>query len=108
MGIDVILVHRPLKDPVTVPEYVLVSEDLYDTASAPLPDPAHEVSQELEGFGPVRAYFLDVPDLPVPARPLPDASMLERVGRTLVIAGAGMPHMFGFRRRRRRTTASAF
>ncbi len=106
VGIDVILVHRLLKNPVTVPEYVLLSEELYDTASAPLPGPAHEVSQDLEGIGPARAYFLDVADLPVPARPLPDPSMLERVGRTLVIAGSGMPHMLGFRRRRR--TAPAF
>jgi hypothetical protein len=105
VGIDVILVHRLLKNPVTVPEYVLLSEELYDAATAPLPVPAHVVSQELEGFGPVQAYFLDVADLPLPERQLPRPSMLERVGRTLVVAGTGMPHMLGLRRRRRAVAA---
>ena len=72
---------------------------------ADLPGPAHEVSQDLEGIGPVRAYFVDVADLPDPLPPLPDPSLLGRVGRTLAVAGSGMPYMLGLRRRRR--TASA-
>ena len=52
VGIDVILVHRMLKNPVEIPEYVLLSEELYRTGEAPLPDPVHEVSQDLEGIGP--------------------------------------------------------
>ena len=40
VGIDVILVHRMLKNPVEVPEYVLLSEELYRTADAPMPGPA--------------------------------------------------------------------
>ncbi len=35
VGIDVILVHRLLKNPVEVPEYLLLSEELYHTANAP-------------------------------------------------------------------------
>ena len=35
VGIDVILVHRLLKNPVEVPEYVLLSEELYRTARHP-------------------------------------------------------------------------
>ena len=69
VGIDVILVHRMLKNPVDVPEYLLLSEELYNASSTPLPGPAHEVSQDLEGIGPVRAYFMDVADLPGSARP---------------------------------------
>ena len=34
VGIDVILVHRMLKNPVEVPEYVLLSEELYRTSDA--------------------------------------------------------------------------
>src|SRR3954454_12987327 len=40
VGIDVIQVHRMLKNPVEVPEYVLMSEELYRTADAPVPVPA--------------------------------------------------------------------
>jgi hypothetical protein len=98
VGIDVIHVHRMLKNPVEVPEYVLVSEELYRTAGAPLPGPAHEVSQDLEGIGPSRGYFIDVSDLPA-SPPLPDPTMLGRVGRTLAVAASGMPYMLGLRRR---------
>jgi hypothetical protein len=106
VGIDVILVHRMLKNPVDVPEYLLLSEDLYNTSSTPMLGPAHEVAQDLEGIGPVRAYFVDVADLPGSLPPLPEPSLRGRLGRTLVVAGAGLPHMLGLRRRRR--TAPAF
>ncbi len=105
VGIDVILVHRLLKNPVKVPEYLLLSEELYDTATTPMPDPAHEVSQDLEGIGPVRAYFVNLADVPGSLPLLPEPSLLGRVGRTLAVAGSGLPHMLGLRRRRR--TASA-
>ena len=101
VGIDVILVHRMLKNPVTVPEYLLLSEELYATSSTPLPGPTHEVSQELDGFGPVRAYFVDVADLPGSTPPLPQARLAGRIGRTLAVAGAGLPSMLGLRRRPR-------
>jgi hypothetical protein len=106
VGIDVIHVHRMLKNPVQVPEYLLLSDELYHTTTTPMPGPAHEVSQDLEGIGPVRAYFLDVADLPDPLPPLPKPTLLERVGRTFAVAGSGMPYMLGLRRTRR--TAAAF
>src|SRR4051794_36328151 len=48
VGIDVILVHRLLKNPVRASEYVLLSEELYRTGESELPDSVHEVSQDLE------------------------------------------------------------
>jgi hypothetical protein len=53
VGIDVILVHRLVKNPVQTPEYILFSEELYRTGGAALSDPVHEVSHDLEGIGPV-------------------------------------------------------
>ena len=105
VGIDVIHVHRLLKNPVQAPEYLLFSEELYRTGEAALPDPVHEVSQTLEGIGPVRAYFVDIEDLAGSLPPLPDPSWLERLGRTVDVVGRGLPYMLGLRRRRR--TASA-
>ena len=105
VGIDVIHVHRMLKNRVKVPEYLLLSEELYQTASTPMSSPAHEVSQDLEGIGRARAYFVNVADVPGALAPLPAPSLLGRVGRTLAVAGTGMPYMLGLRRRRR--TASA-
>src|SRR5919204_5153046 len=99
VGIDVIFVHRLLKNPVQVPEYVLFSEELYRTGGAALPDPVHEVSQDLEGIGPVRTYFVDVEDLAGPLPPPQDPSLLGRVGDTVGLVGRGLPYMLGLRRR---------
>ncbi|MET0844400.1 MAG: DUF2652 domain-containing protein, partial [Mycetocola sp.] len=63
VGIDVILVHRMLKNPVKIPEYVLLSEELYGRGETLPPESVHEISPELEGIGTVRAYFVDVADL---------------------------------------------
>ena len=98
VGIDVILVHRLLKNPVGIPEYVLLSEDLYRTGSDAVRQPVQEVAPDLEGFGTVRAYFVDVGDLEDPLPPIPPPSWPGRIGRTAVAAGRGLPAMIGLRR----------
>jgi hypothetical protein len=105
VGIDVIFVHRLLKNPVPVDEYVLLSEALYRTGGGALPDRVHEVSQDLEGIGLVRTYFVDFEDLAGPLPPLPDPSLLGRLGTTVGLVGRGLPYMLGLRRPR--GTASA-
>ena len=80
VGIDVILLHRLLKNSVQIPEYVLLSEDLHSLADGALPGPAQEVSEDLEGIGPTRAYFLDVADVVGTMPPLPDPSLLPAWG----------------------------
>jgi hypothetical protein len=100
-GIDVILVHRLLKNPVQVPEYVLLSEELYRSGGTFSTDlPMHEISQDLEGIGPVRTYFVDVEDLAGPLAPVPDPSWLGRFGETVGILGRGLPYMLRVRRPR--------
>jgi hypothetical protein len=105
VGIDVILVHRLLKNPVGIPEYVLFSEELFRIGENALPDPVHEVSPELEGFGTVHAYFVDVEDLDGTHPPLPAPSVHGRVGRTFLAVGKGLPYMLGLRPYRREASA---
>ncbi|MFC6008357.1 DUF2652 domain-containing protein [Angustibacter luteus] len=105
VGIDVILVHRLLKNAVDVPEYVLVSEELYRSGDTALPGPTHQVSQDLEGIGPVVAHYVDVADLAGAFPALPKPSVLGRLGKTLSVAGAGLPYMVGLRRPRREAAA---
>ena len=53
IGMDVIFVHRLLKNPVQVPEYVLLSEALYRSGGTSPPDyPVQEISQDLEESDP--------------------------------------------------------
>ncbi len=104
VGIDVIYVHRLLKNPVNVAEYVLVSEELYRKGGTAPSEPAmQEIAQDLEGIGPVRTYFMDVEDIAAPLASLPDPSWPRRVGGTVGMVGRGLPYIL----RRRRPTASA-
>lgn len=98
VGIDVIFVHRLLKNPVHVPEYVLLSEALYQSGDAALPGSVHEISQDLEGIGPVRAYFVDLEDLAGSPAPLRKPNVVRRLAGTLSILARGLPYMLGRRR----------
>jgi hypothetical protein len=101
VGIDVILVHRLLKNSVEAPEYVLLSEELYRNGGAALSDRVQEVPNDLEGIGLVRTYVADIADVAGPLSPLPEPRWLGRIGRTVDVAGRGLPYMLGLRRRRR-------
>ena len=104
VGVDVIYVHRLLKNPVQVPEYVLVSEELYGSRGTAPSEPAmQEIAQDLEGIGPVRTYYTDVENIAAPLTPPPDPSWPRRVGGTVGMVGRGLPYIL----RRRRPTASA-
>ena len=98
VGFDVILVHRLLKNPVPLPEYVLLTEDLIRTGSSTLTDPMHEIAPDLEGIGPVRAFYVDVAGLEGADTPLPLPTWRGRLTRTAYAAGAGLPYMLGRRR----------
>ena len=105
VGMDVIYVHRLLKNPVKVPEYVLVSDELFRGGGPAYSDFAmHEVAQDLEGIGRVQTFFVDVAEI-APLAPLPDPSWPRRLGGTLAMVGRGLPHVVP--RRRPRSLASA-
>jgi hypothetical protein len=80
---------------------VLVSEELYRTDVASLPEPVHEISPDLEGIGTIRAYFVDVGDLDGSLPPLTVPSWRTRLGNTLSAVGAGLPYMLGTKQYRR-------
>jgi Protein of unknown function (DUF2652) len=99
VGMDVIFVHRLVKNSVPVAEYVLLSEDLHRGGNATAPDrQAREISMDLEGIGPVKTYFVEVSDLAGPVAPVPDPSPLQRVGGTLGMVGRGLPYALRLRR----------
>ncbi|HSU01571.1 MAG TPA: DUF2652 domain-containing protein [Nocardioides sp.] len=100
VGIEVILLHRLLKNTVPVREYVLLTEELH-AGGGTLPGPAQRIEPELEGFGRVRAYYVDVLGLGGVADPRPAPTWRGRLARTAYAAGAGLPYMLGRRGRGR-------
>ena len=66
-------------------------------------DPVRELPQDLEGIGRVRTYVAGIEGVAGSLPPLPEPGPLERVARTLGVAGRGLPYMLGLRRTRRPT-----
>lgn len=100
VGIDVILVHRLLKNPVEMPEYVLMTEQLCEDGASAMTVPAQEVRTQVESIGDVRAYAVDVDDLDGALPPDTPLSWRGRLASTVAAAGRGMPYLLGLRRRR--------
>ncbi|CAG0992422.1 hypothetical protein BURK1_02341 [Burkholderiales bacterium] len=79
-GIDVIVVHRMLKNAVPVVEYLLMTEPFYrrvEPRTAPL---ATSLALELEGLGPTAAWYVDLRDVD----PAPVAATRMGLGARLV------------------------
>lgn len=93
IGVDVIHVHRMLKNPVDVPEYLLVTDEVYAPASSRVA--MQNLDLDLEGIGHVQTHFLDVGDLAVPTE---HPSWAQRLGGTLTMVGRGLPYAVGRRR----------
>ena len=55
-----IYVHRLLKNPVDVPEYLLVTDELLRHGAAAVELAMHEVELDLEGIGQVQPHYVDV------------------------------------------------
>ena len=100
VGIDVILVHRLLKNSVQAPEYLLLSDELYRNGGDAF-DPVQQIELDMEGIGPVRTHVANIDGFAGSLPPLPKPSLLGRLTTTVSVAGRGMPYMLGLRRTRR-------
>ena len=100
VGIDVIAVHRMLKNTVPAAEYLLMSEPLYERLDPQLRDRAVHVDQELEGLGKMPLYFVDISDLLIELPAVPEPTLPARVRETVGFGLRALPRMvgFGFRR----------
>jgi hypothetical protein len=105
VGMDVIYIHRMLKNAVDVPEYLLVSDDLFRDGGADSSAlPMREIAQDLEGIGEVRSHFVCVEDIASTLPPVPDPTWPRRITSTIGMVGRGLPHVLP--RRRPRTLAA--
>jgi hypothetical protein len=98
VGVDVIAVHRMLKNAVPVSEYVLMTEELCEQY-APEDGPSiNSIEQELEGLGPATLLFVDLDEIALePAEP-PPATLPRRLRETMGVAFRGFPAVVGLRR----------
>lgn len=97
-GVDVILVHRMLKNSVPISEYVLMTEAVYERCREQLTMPAAVIEEELEGLGRERLYYVDVPAIAGEPPGHVRAPLGRRLAHTCGQVVRAVPHLVGLKR----------
>ncbi len=94
-GVDVILVHRMLKNDVPSAEYVLMTEPVARGMPAPVREQAQAIEHDFEGLGRTATQFVElsqmVPHFPAP----PPPSLLLRLWRKVCQELRSLPYSIG-------------
>ena len=101
VGVDVIAVHRMLKNAVPAPEYLLMTESLVEQCGADIRQGVNSVQQELEGLGSTSLYFVDLAELALPRPPPPKATLTRRLRQQVGVGFRATPAVLGLRSPRR-------
>ena len=99
-GVDVILVHRMLKNTVPLAEYMLLSEALFGASDEKIRAHSRPLPQEFEGLGSLLTYFVDIKDV---APELPSRPHVTRIGQLRENWGVvlrTLPYLLGLRKPR--------
>ena len=59
-GVDVILVHRMLKNEVPIPEYLLMTEPVLQRVDSSIRERVSTLEMDLEGLGKTETFFMDL------------------------------------------------
>jgi Protein of unknown function (DUF2652) len=99
-GLDVILVHRMLKNTVPIPEYLLLSEAVFGYIDERARSRGQALAQELEGLGVVPTYFMDVTEIAGDASPKPEVTAAGRLRENFGVVFRSLPYLLGLKRSR--------
>lgn len=97
-GVDVIVVHRLLKNPVPVAEYLLMTEPFFrriEAVAAPL---ARPLEIEIEDIGPTPTWYVDLAAIEPSADPAAKLGYGARLARHLRLTWRSLPYFVGRKR----------
>jgi hypothetical protein len=97
-GVDVILVHRLLKNDVPITEYVLMSDTVHDLIDDQLKRHSHEIHHDLEGLGPSRGYYIDLGEITEPVPPPATPTRWSKLRAWLAMTVRSLPYFVGLRK----------
>jgi Protein of unknown function (DUF2652) len=97
-GLDVILVHRMLKNAVPIPEYLLLTEAVFERVDDRIRSRGQALEQELDGLGIVSTYFMDLAELAGHAPPAPEVTGLGRFQENFGVVLRSLPYLLGLKR----------
>jgi hypothetical protein len=97
-GVDVILVHRMLKNDVPIPEYMLMTEPVHERIDASMRERSASHPLEVDDLGSMATFYVDleryVGEVPATRR-LP---MAARIARVLKLSVRSLPTLLGIRK----------
>ncbi|HET8832468.1 MAG TPA: DUF2652 domain-containing protein [Casimicrobiaceae bacterium] len=95
-GVDVIVVHRMLKNSVPVPEYLLMTKPVHAIVGSPLHEQAAPFALDLDDLGPTEAFYVDLSEfthtVPAPQKLPP----WRRLARHISLGLRTLPRELGF------------
>ncbi len=94
-GVDVIVVHRMLKNDVPLSEYLLVTRPIYDMLEAPLQAAAAPIALDLEGLGHTDAYYVDLAACSAAVPAVRVRPWRERLVRHAKLIWRSLPYVLG-------------
>jgi hypothetical protein len=95
-GVDVILVHRMLKNEVPLREYVLMTPGVLEKLPAELRQRAHAIEHDFEGMGRTATHYFDLDEL-APALPQAAPSLPRKLWRKLTMELRSLPFVLGLK-----------
>ena len=97
-GVDVIVVHRMLKNAVPVAEYLLVTQPVHPLLGEGLREHAAAFELDLDDIGATPAWYVDLARHVPPLAPARKRSMLARVGGMLRFEMRNLPYALRLRK----------
>lgn len=97
-GVDVIVVHRMLKNAVPVPEYLLMTKPVHALVGSPLHERAAPLTLDLDDIGPTEAYYLDLTEWTEPLPAPRKLSPWRRLVRHMSLGLRTLPRELGLRK----------
>jgi uncharacterized protein DUF2652 len=95
-GVDVILVHRMLKNRVPVLEYVLMTDPVAQCLDVSVRELCKPLSHDFEGIGQTSTHYIDLSTSEVPTA-IPERSAASRLGLKLKLELDALPFTLGIK-----------
>ena len=96
-GVDVILVHRMLKNDVPIPEYLLMTEPVHERIDHTMRERCASHPLELDDLGETPTFYVDLERYVGEVPESPKLSLLARLARHLKLSVRSFPALIGLR-----------
>src|SRR4029453_1618226 len=97
-GVDVIIVHRMLKNDVPVPEHLSLPQPVHAMLDPKFHDRASALDLDLDDLGPTQAYYLDLTRCADAVPPARKMTMLARIARAFDLNYRMLPYALGLKK----------